>query len=370
MASSNVVALTSDLPRCLPIPTLLAPATLSVRQMSNDSTSMRPVLSLEMTNLTSDSQFWNRYGGNEGPTPQLERVAGAVAFGGEILLFEAPLSAPNVSYDLSMYAPLVRCHAANQTEKSMLLDLASAQDNVLPTLKGNDTAKWNDTDYGTGEIGYLAVYDDNDNLTMGDPDKSYDKILIAIQRKNTTSWNQSDTEYIGCKLWVATIGFSVNITLGRSTVQNITISEPKEYKHEYDMYNVNDNIPESHWAYFRAVTRYVVGMEYYANTNTRAHDWHIVYGDVFASTLSYNSQFNNMTMEMATHVAGEQKRTVDSEKLRHSSFIQDIEQLALNVTISLSTDSQFWYVGDPSRIMYWVSTDGLILMSANPLIQT
>lgn len=269
-----------------------------------------------------------------------------------------------------MYAPLVRCHAANQTEKSMLLDLASAQDNVLPTLKDNDTAKWNDTNFGTGEIGYLAVYDNNDNLTMGDPDKSYDKILIAIQRKNTTSWNQSDTEYISCRLWVATVGFSVNITLGRSTVQNITISEQKEYKYVDDIHYVNDNIPESHWAYFRAVTRYVVGMEYYVNTKTRSHDWHIVYGDVFASTLSYNSQFNNMIMEMATHVAEKSKRTVDSGKLRHSSFSQDLEQLALNVSISLSTDSQFWYVGDSSRILYRVLTNGLTFMSANPSIQT
>jgi hypothetical protein len=274
------------------------------------------------------------------------------------LLFESPLSAPNISYDLSTYAPLVRCHAANQTEKSMLLDYASKQEYVSPSLKDNGTAKWDDPDLGTGEIGYLAVYDDNGNLTMGDPDGSYDKILIALQRSNTTSGNQSDTEYISCGLWTATIGFSVNITLGRSTIQNITISGQKEYIVDENLYEADNITPESHWAYFKAVTKYVVGMEYYDNTNTRAHDWQIVDGDVFASTLSYNSQFHNMTTEMATHVAAEQTWTINSEKLRHVSFSQDVEQLALNVSISLFTDSQFWYVGGSSRILYWILATG------------
>lgn len=356
MASPNILLLTRDAPRCLPIPTLLAPATLSVRQMSNDSTLMRPVLSLQMTNLSAGGQFWDRYGGDGGPTPQLAKVAGAVAFGGEILPFETPVPAPNISYDLSTYAPLVRCHAANQTEKSMLLDFASTQDFVMPNLKGNNTAKWDDPNMGTGEIGYLAVYDYYDNLTMGEPDASYDKILIALQRKNTTSGNQSDTEYISCKLHVATIGFSVNITLGRSTVHSIAISDEKEYVYVYDLYD--EITSESHYAYFRAVTKYVVGMTYYVNTFTRAHDWHILNGDVFASTLSYNSQFNNMTMDMAAHVSGEHTRSVNNEKLRHTSFSQDVEQLALNSSISLFTDSQFWYVGRSSRILGGILTTG------------
>jgi hypothetical protein len=96
--------------------------------------------------------------------PQLARTAGAVAYGGNILSFDSPSSKPNISYEVTAYAPLVRCQTVNETEQSRLLK--GATNWVLVPL--NNSAKWPDVGrFDSGEIGYLAVYDEHDNVTMG-----------------------------------------------------------------------------------------------------------------------------------------------------------------------------------------------------------
>ena len=59
-------------------------------------------------------------------------------------------------------------------------------------------------------------------------------------------------------------------------------------------------------------------------------------GEVFGTTLSFNSQFRNMTMDLASHVASfVTPQIVNKENLRNTSFREDLEQLALNTSISL-----------------------------------
>jgi hypothetical protein len=305
---------------------------------------MLPALTLDIANSSNTAQFsFSRNGW--GPTPQLERIAGAVAYGGNILPFDSPSSKPNISYEVTAYAPLVRCQAANETEQFRLLKGAS--DWVLaPPLTSNNSAKWPTVDsFDSGEIGYLAVYDEHDNVTMEGVTALFDSVLLAIQRKNTTSEYQSDTEYISCRLWNATLGFSIGTISGRSRVENITKIWQNQINADayFDSSKINTSDPTAYGAYFAAVTKYVIGIGWYHTTQSRYDDYITMDGEVFGTTLSFNSQFRNMTMDMASHVASfVTPQIVNKENLRNTSFREDLEQLALNTSISLFTDSQFW----------------------------
>jgi hypothetical protein len=78
-------------------------------------------------------------------------------------------------------------------------------------------------------------------------------------------------------------------------------------------------------------------------TRSRYNDGITMDGEVFGTTLSFNSQFRNMTVDMASHVASfVTPQIVNKENLRNTSFREDLKQLALNTSISLFTNSQFW----------------------------
>jgi hypothetical protein len=291
-------------------------------------------------------------------TPQLKSVAAMVAYGGNILSFDSPSPAPNSSYEVTSYAPLVRCRAANETEQSRLLKGATDM-GFAPPLTTNHSTKWSSAaDFNSGEIGYLAVYDEHNNVTLGEKYAVYDNvtdgevkypiydsILVALQRKNTTSKYQSDTEYISCSLWNSTLKFSINIVSGRSRVENITTTweNPINASVLYDD-NYNTSNPMAYLSYFSAVTNYIIGRGQYITSNySNTTDNFTMAGEVFGSTLSFNSQFRAMTMDIASHLDEElTPRITKSENLRNTSFSHDLEQLALNTSISLYRDSQFW----------------------------
>jgi hypothetical protein len=305
---------------------------------------MLPVLTFD---ASAEAQLYTDRGENGfGPTPQLRGVAGAVAFGREIPLFDPPSLAPNVSYAVTANSPLVRCQAANETEQSRLLIGANQWVHAPPLT--NNSAKWpSNTDTedasewrGSGELCYLAVYDQYDNVTMGQNDAKYDKIMVALQRRPTESEYQSDTEYMSCSLWNATLSFSVNFTSGRSRVENVAITWHNQVD-RFVPYNKDSFVPhEGYNAYFAAVAKYIVGIGHYNTTNSRNHDLVTTTGDVFASTLSYNSQFRNMTVNL-TRRGDSEPQIINNQNLRNTSFGHDLEELALNTTISLFANSQF-----------------------------
>jgi hypothetical protein len=244
---------------------------------------------------------------------------------------------------VTAYAPLVRCQTANETEQSRLLE--GATNWVLVPL--NNSAKWPDVGrFDSGEIGYLAVYDEHDNVTMGGGGSAlFDSILLAIQQKNTTSEYQSDTEYISYHFWNATLGFSISIISGRAKVENLTTTWQNQinanaYHDRSSRTNISD--PTPYGAYFAAVTKYIIGIRWYT-TRSQYNDGITMDGEVFGTTLSFNSQFRNMTVDMASHVASlVTPQIVNKENLRNTSFREDLEQPALNTSISLFINSQFW----------------------------
>jgi hypothetical protein len=315
---------------------------LSVHQQTVVGSETLPALTLDIVNSSNPAQFY--FSSDKwAPTPQLARIAGTVAYGGNILPFDSPSSKPNISYKVTAYAPLVRCQIANETEQSRLLK--GATNWVLVPL--NNSAKWPDVGlFDSGEIGYLAVYDEHDNVTIGGGGSAlFDSILLAIQRKNTTSEYQSDTEYISCRLWNATLRFSIGTISGRSRVENLTTTWQNQinanaYHDRSSRTNISD--PTPYGVYFAAVTKYIIGIGWYT-TRSRYNDGITMDGEVFGTTLSFNSQFRNMTVDMTSHVdSSVTPQIVNKKNLRSTSFREDSEQLALNTSISVFTNSQFW----------------------------
>jgi hypothetical protein len=101
--------------------------------------------------------------------------------------------------------------------------------------------------------------------------------------------------------------------------------------------NISD--PTPYGAYFAAITKYIIGMGWYT-TRCQYNDGITMDGEVFGTTLSFNSQFRNMTVDMASHVASfVTPQIVNKENLRNTSFCEDLKQLALNTSISLFTNS-------------------------------
>lgn len=313
---------------------------------------MLPILTLNMGNSEQFASLRTDRDIEMAPTPQLKRLAAIVAYSGEIMPFESPSLSPNASYRVMAFAPLVRCQAANSTEQFRLLKGASDM-GFAPSLTTNNSAKWSSTaKFRSGEIGYLAVYDEYDEVTMGENYEVfqpvifqkrvpiYDSILVALQRKNTSSEYQSDTEYIRCQLWNTTLEFSVNITSGRSKVENVKTTWQNRIN--ADIRNHPGN-PFGYLYYFLAVANYVIGRgQYYTQDSDRSYSNFTMAGDVFGSTLSFNSQFRDMAMDLALHSGSNLTRqTVNRETVRNTSFGEDLEQLALNTSISLFTDLNF-----------------------------
>jgi hypothetical protein len=176
---------------------------------------------LDITNASKDELFAYKNAVDlnfiNGPSPGLARIAGGVAFTGEQPSIAFPSAQSNISYGLRTIAPLVRCGMANATTRQDLLDFA--YDLLQAPNRTCHSLKWASNPNLVGEIGFFGAIRNGPELSSSFADLAFsNQMVFAIQKTPTTSDFESDTEFINCELWNASIAFNVNVVNGVANV--------------------------------------------------------------------------------------------------------------------------------------------------------
>lgn len=315
-----------------------------------------PTLSIDINNGTSERAFAYKdredLPFSQGPTVGLHRIIGAVAYHGERLPFQLPSVQPNISYYMESIVPLVRCDAASITDQRRFsLSIKNDTYQILTLNRTNDSMKWYATNsasaigYWRGEIGYLALIEVLGNPSTSAPqypNHTYvDRILFAIQKNPTTSDYKSDTEYLACELWNASLSFRVHARAGTPEITQIT---PYWLKRVSSASLANSTIIDgrlntlSYLSYFNGLAQFMSGAVYWqtAGGNRSRSE-----GRIGQTNLALGSQFYDMSLYMAT-MANLSGQIAGKDLVRNASFRDDVEAFALNVSLSFLNDPAMW----------------------------
>ena len=313
------------LERCLPIPALFAPPTLSIGQSTVVDWEILSALVLDI------------YNGSSTDNPSTS-VVGAVSYTGNTLPFILPSTRPNVTYHINVNAPLLRCEPANPRDSNTLIQASKGWEKEV--LRANTTS---------GEPLYLAAYGEHritdngpiNNVTQEKMDGPKDALLIAIQKSHPTDANgKTELEFIRCDLWSTTLDFSVHTTSGVPKVHDLkttwlTRNAPSDIEIDNFPLSYNDNYQN----YIKDIGDYVNGYVIWLGDEEYLLD-----GRILESIFLSGSQFNDMLVGMKNRAGKSEEETKIPPPQRNISFARDVEQFALNVTLSMFSVPAFWYV--------------------------
>jgi hypothetical protein len=386
--------------RSLPLTAVFAPATLSVTRssLSNSSAIEVPTIGISNSSLYQNFVYTVRTGNfpSQGSS-RLGRIIGAVAMSGQRENLQSPTLQPNASYTLQAYAPLLRCSSANATVQSqlitMLMDLSNfsnhasngfgAEGPLTPQDFNNETFHWDETpdlpgdspddpDFAHGDIGYFGVLpvwevpyagpnntDEgtlypwwNSSQILSDPSIAdygltslEGEIWIAIPTTSSDNSSQTPMEFINCHLCNSSLTVNVEFI---NQVSNITVIENKWMNDlhsppfEAVTYGGYNNCTElySYFGYLYEIGTYLLGFESWwvdANgtpvTNEDA--------EILNTHLATSSQVYYMDNKIQL-LSNKTTQTAAPDQVRNISFMQDIEDFALNSTLSLLSDTTLW----------------------------
>lgn len=116
----------TELRRCIPIASLVTPATLSVQSTLTKNSSLLHVPQYDFMTLNYVNSMpqvvgfnnWSRGYSFSGPSQPVQRIANAVAGLGEVLPIKPPAS--NTSWSLDMYGPTLQCKEVEGEQKTRI----------------------------------------------------------------------------------------------------------------------------------------------------------------------------------------------------------------------------------------------------------
>ena len=294
----------------------------------------------------------------EGASARLGRIIGAVVSGGERLSFQPPSSQPNTSYALQVYVPLMQCNPANATLEDLIVKIvpeANGADSPAGDFSiylGNfpldkETFHWryNMTDgklQAEGDIGYFAVvpYYESNKLTFWwnstqsrtiPTDTFLGQIWIAIAEYPN---NQTRMQFVSCGLYNASVSFKVNFTNHVPSISNIQ----KQWLNAVNLYQPasDNNIFNSYSAYFQGICSYLFGSVAW-DIDSLGSPRFLLVGETMNTNLAKSSQWYDMSQRIGT-LAGSEGQVVGPENVRNSSLAEEIEEFALNSSLSMMND--------------------------------
>jgi hypothetical protein len=281
---------------------------------------------------------------------------------------QPPTSQANMSYDLQAYVPLLRCSTANATVQSqittMLMNLTGSEGKTFsypltPKDFNNQTYHW-EIDMSDGEIqakgdvGYFGVVPfsqrlgSSNNYTLApwwNNTQSgkmelfllYGEIWFAIPKAPTPGNNATHMEFINCQLYNSSLKFKVDFT---DHVSNTTIIENTPMN---DIDTTGDALEfDAYFALFQEMSTFLIGsVSWWVDTLGAAYLFPSA--DILDTNLATSSQVYYMNQRIMED-ADVQNQTYAAEQVRNISFARDIEDFALNSSLSLLSDVTLWYV--------------------------
>ena len=322
---------------------------------------MEQALRADVNNRTASDAFVYRDASDliyiTGPSARMGRITSAVVGSGSRLPFDSPSSHQNTSYETQNFLPSLKCDTADSTViedvvKSVDGDLFSGVTNIQNRTA--DSLNWNGDQY-RGEIGYLGlIYPrglgyPNPSLTWNNNQSaSTNHYVFAIQRRPTDLEHLSDTEYLSCVLWNASVSYTVKTRNGIVGIEDIHQDFVNEFDPRYAIVDTCRELPCSgglgspaYSGYSLALSSYLLG--YVAWRQDDARSRYLSAGPIGTTALSTGEQFYNMTRNM-----NEASKTIGNiqspSNVRNITFREDIEAFALNVSLSILNDASLWSV--------------------------
>jgi len=280
-----------------------------------------------------------------GPSARLGRIAGAVIASGERLSFETPNSHQNMSYETEAFLPVLNCATANSTIRRDVLRFVNDTDLANPINRTADSLKWlNDRVPMSGEIGFLGLSWPTwgSGWDWNNTQEDTSEFAFAIQRSSSDSPHQSDTEYLLCEVWNATVAYTVRTRNGVVSIENIHRELLNKFEPRLSIVPLNSGKGAGSPAYVGfslGLASYLLGYVAWNQDNTRHRFFST--GSLGTSSLSTGSQFYNMNRNM--NEAGLVISNLQNpSSVRNISFREDVEAFALNLSLSIINDASLW----------------------------
>lgn len=273
--------------RCLQLPSLITPATLSVLPTLRNTTELLNVTSLEMyagnqtrrfavsvdVKNTSDTLFL-------GPRTVISRLVTATATEGVILPIVPPFT--NATYSVKFLGPAIRCDYANKTVAD---SIASLQQQALDLHTGNVTSIGN---YYYGFVPNLKSFGNGaahngveavPQTRLQQPMDASNALWMVFaryqpgQEKLNISLRKVDTIYTTCQLWNAS--YVIDLAF-QGTTQNVTEREveylnPVSYPEKSSSNSPESMVQHAYSAVMWAISDLLVGQMILFNTTDPAY---------------------------------------------------------------------------------------------------
>ena len=267
------------------------------------------------------------------------RIIAAVAYAGERLPINALHPLTNATYDLEAFMPLVRCdigssgarhflHARASNESLEKVMSGAYKDAATVSPDFSYEAQPTKLDYTRhGVFGYIAAFNEP-------KDGSTAELFAGITRPNMT--------FMSCKAWNASVSYTAQSVPGSATQLSVTRVETKFINEMYEGCpriaggSINAAC-ETYPHFFRELANYVTGV--LVTTSMYGMDVDITDGNVVNTLLAQGSQWK----EMVRNVSVYRQEAALSSRFRNTTFAQDIEELALNASLSTMSDPSLWY---------------------------
>ena len=244
---------------------------------------------------------------------------------------------------------MLKCAAANSTVHDDILRFANETRIGAVNNLTTDSLKWTNSKIPSyGEIGYLGLLyprtleASTPGLTWNNTEQTTNEFAFAIQKSPTGVPYQSDTEYLSCELWNATVSYTVetrNTVVGIENVhwELLNKFDPKRARVNNELYPGIGSPAYS--GYSIGLASYLLGYVAWHKDNTRISLAST--GRLDTTSLSTGAQYYNMTRDM--NQAIQVVNTLQNpSSVRDISFREDVEVFALNVSLSMINDASLW----------------------------
>jgi hypothetical protein len=340
--------------RCMPLSSLITPATLSVTLKPNTTLHAIPVNQPIISTFDyKDNELDISYLGSR---VRLSRMFNILADTGELLWLSAPENLQNISYTVNLIIPLVRCRVSNESVRSWIATAAykeaTSRYKAFPAIKSHRVAN-NSGSYiesltftvnGTNpldehyemtwkeQIGYYAM---PSNTSM------VDEVWIAISTRNDTPVGISGSYsaiYYTCALRNASVTTKVAFvnnapSLQASAIEEVELNNPKRI---FDGYS-----PSLFAPFFGSVSN--VELKTYDSNGYSAKgrpEWNTTLErTVFGSS----KDFFKMAGQMANYLPGWviEGGYWSNAKVQEKNLAELIEEFSLNASWSLMAIPEF-----------------------------
>ncbi|MCJ1464533.1 hypothetical protein MMC07_003146 [Pseudocyphellaria aurata] len=357
---------------CIPFATLITPATLSVRPTYQYIETPENVASLnistfKLSNNSSPSPkelaFLTRFAELDydtsfvGPSLLLARIASASAATGDIFRIAKPLPGPNMTYQIGLHIPAIKCEnsssavARNTTAAAVIAAGAGGNSSVPFDFGALDMSllRYDNISYGRDNrgnyfeitswlsIGYFAMipqYDERMNRPWDRDGDGYALNQLWIVVADHDDVNSTNPLFLTCTLWNVSSFFNISYKDDVQSVQRENFTYVNEVEPDTHLWGTNP----TYTAFFRAVCDQLVGLiavfsyePYLYSVRNEAN--------IKATTLAGASEFVLMMRNLSQRIMQTRSRYQEDLPSLNKSLSALIEELSLNSTINLLSDS-------------------------------